>query len=146
MLLSEGLRPLQGRFRVPHSILNQCPGRISFDCYQYPLACLSNQVRPGNPEVHQQWCCQSTSVSPSQRLMLNNIQGQFNLQVGMAGAWNSLADARLLELLEKPKKKRGGKALAIEDTDMEQARLFQWMPRRSRAPTHRRASRLRHRH
>ncbi|CAJ1420333.1 unnamed protein product [Effrenium voratum] len=55
------------------------------------------------------------------RLMLNNIQGQFNLQVGMAGAWNSLADARLLELLEKPKKKRGGKALAIEDTDMEQA-------------------------
>ena len=39
----------------------------------------------------------------------------------MAGAWNSLADARLLELLEKPKKKRGGTALAIEDTDMEQA-------------------------
>ena len=57
------------------------------------------------------------------RLMLNNIQGQFNLQVGTAGAWNSLADARLLELLEKPKKKkkRGGKALAIEDTDTEQA-------------------------
>lgn len=40
------------------------------------------------------------------RIMLNNIQRGLKLQVGLGGAWNAKADAKLLSLLAEPKKDR----------------------------------------